>query len=60
MNNKIVITLEAKDILALQSILIDEDENEALEFLKNNILPKVPNKGTMPCDSSRLNPYLFK
>jgi hypothetical protein len=32
----------------------------ALEFLKTRVIPKIPTKGTAPCDSSRRNPYLRK
>ena len=57
---KVVITLEAEDLLELQRILVDEDEKAALEFLERRIGPKIPAKGTARCDSSRRNPYLWK
>ena len=56
--NKVVLTLEAEELLELQRVLIDDDEKGALEFLKTRIGPKIPSKGTASCDSSRKNPYL--
>ena len=41
-------------------MILDADEAAALTFLKMRIAPKIPTKGTAPCDSSRLNPYLRK
>ena len=41
-------------------VLMDEDEAGALAFLQERILPKLPEKGTAGCDSTRLNPYLHK
>ena len=58
--NKIVITLTEKDRIELSAVIVDEDNDGALEFLKTRIAPKIPQKGTAPCDSSRLNPYLSK
>lgn len=58
--HKVVITLEEDDLLDLQAILLDADEAAALEFLEERIVPKIPVKGTAACDSSRLNPYLWK
>ena len=57
---KVVITLEEEDLLDLQGVLIDDDEKAALDFIKTRIAPKIPCKGTAPCDSSRLNPFLMK
>ena len=56
--NKIVITLQAEDLLELQQVVIDDDQKAALEFLKTRIVSKIPTKGTALCDSSRHNPYL--
>ena len=56
--NKIVLTLEEEDLLVLKEILIDGDDKAAMEFLKERIAPKIPTRGTAPCDSSRCNPYL--
>ena len=55
---KIVITLEAEELLELWRVVIDSDQNGALVFLKTRIVPKIPTKGTALCDSSRNNPYL--
>ena len=57
--HKIAITLDGDDLLELQAVLIDEDASAALEFLQTRIAPRLPNKGTAPCDSTRLNPYLL-
>jgi len=56
---KLAITLDDEDLLALQEILVDEDPDAALAFLRQHLQPKIPTKGSMPCDSSRHNPYLF-
>ena len=56
--NQVIITLGESDLLALWQALVDEDACAALAFLKEHILPKIPAKGSAPCDSSRLNPYL--
>ena len=58
--NRIVVTLEAEDLIALQAILADQDESAALKFIESRIATKLPQKGTAPCDSTRLNPYLVK
>lgn len=57
---RLAVTLEAEDLLELQAILIDRDEAAALEFLETRVAAKIPEKGTAPCDSSRLNPYLLR
>jgi len=57
---KLVVTLEEEDLLALQEVLLDDDEKEALDFIKTRIAPQIPDKGTGHCDSSRCNPYLTK
>jgi len=56
---KVTITLDDKDLLVLQEVLIDGDPEAALLFLQEHLQPKIPVKGSMPCDSSRRNPYLF-
>jgi len=56
--NKIVITLEAEELLELQRVVIDTDQNGALDFLQTRIVPKIPTKGTALCDYSRNNQYL--
>ena len=58
--NKVVVTLTEEDLLELQAILLDEDKAGALEFLRTRVAAKIPEKGTAPCDSSRLNSYLLK
>jgi hypothetical protein len=57
---KLVITLEEQDLLDLQEILLDDDKEGALNFVKNRIASKIPGKGTGHCDSTRCNPYLMK
>ena len=60
MNPTVIIKLNAEDMIPLQSILIDEDPADALDFIKTRVLPQIPKKGTAACDSTRLNPYLWK
>ena len=57
--NSISITLDEKDMMALQEVVIDEDPAAALAFVREHICPKIPAKGTAPCDSTRLNPFLL-
>ena len=58
--SKLVVTLSEEDMIDLQSILIDGDAPGALRFLETRIAPRIPQKGTAPCDSTRLNPYLLR
>ena len=58
--NKLVVTLDESDLVELQAILMDGDAAAALQFLGTRIAPKIPQKGTAPCDSTRRNPYLLK
>ena len=58
--NKVTITLDEEDLLALQEVLIDEDPDGALDFIRRHLCPKMPTKGSMPCDSTRLNPFLLR
>ena len=58
--NRVVLTLEEEDLLDLQAVLLDGDETRAMEFLRTRIVPKIPTKGSAPCDSSRCNPYLLR
>jgi len=58
--NHVVITLKESDLLTLWEAVGDEDGAIALEFLKERIVPQIPQMGTAPCDSTRLNPYLRK
>jgi hypothetical protein len=57
--NKVSILLDEKALLELQQVLLDNDPEAALRFLKNYVAPRVPSKGTAACDSSRLNPFLL-
>lgn len=57
---KLVVTLSEEDLLELQTILMDEDEEAALQFLQTRLVSRIPQKGTAPCDSTRLNPYLLR
>ena len=59
MNARVVVTLEAEDLVRLHAVLLDNDEAGALEFLKDRVAARLPTKGTAPCDSTRLNPYLL-
>jgi hypothetical protein len=56
--NTISIVLEEEALLELQRVLLDDDAIGALEFLKEHVASRIPRKGTAPCDSSRLNPFL--
>ena len=58
--HKLVLTLSEEEVLELQAVLIDRDEVEALKFLQTRIAPKIPRKGSAPCDSTRCNPYLLR
>ena len=58
--NKLVITLDEKDLLEVQGILMDGDAKGALHFLETRIAANIPKKGSAPCDSTRKNPFLFK
>jgi hypothetical protein len=58
--NTISIHLDERALLDLQEVLLDEDPEVALRFVKEHIAPKVPKKGTAACDSSRLNPFIRK
>ena len=57
---KLVVTLEEQDLLDLQEVLVDDNEKAALDFIKTRLAPKIPDKGTARCDSSRRNPFLMK
>lgn len=47
MKKKIVISLDQKEQIELQQIIIDKDEKQALEFLKQVIKSKV-DKASVP------------
>ena len=57
---KIIMVFSEEEMIELQEILIDEDEKASLEFIRKRLQPKIPQKGTAMCDSSRKNPYLMK
>ena len=58
--SKVIVTLEEQDLVDLHAILLDEDAPQALDFLRDRIASRLPQRGTAPCDSSRRNPYLLK
>jgi len=58
--NEVLIALDEHALLELQEVLLDADQAGALEFLRKHIAPRIPRKGTAPCDSSRLNPFLLR
>ncbi len=58
--NKISIILDEQALIELHEVLLDESPDAALEFVKRHIAPRVPRKGTAPCDSSRLNPFILR
>ncbi|NQT24685.1 hypothetical protein HQ585_04970 [candidate division KSB1 bacterium] len=58
--SKVTMILSEEEMIELQEILIDDDEKASLDFLKTRIQPKIPQKGTSLCDSSRKNPFLLK
>jgi len=60
MKDRLTFTLEADAVLDLQAILLDNDEEAALSFVKEHIAAKIPVSGDSPCDSSKYNPYLIK
>ena len=58
--NTISIHLDERALLDLQEVLLDEDPDAALRFVKEHVAPRLPKKGTAPCDSTRLNPFIRK
>lgn len=50
---KTIIELEDQDLMRIESILMDQDEKEALIFLKEVIKPKLRGKGSCCIDSTR-------
>ncbi len=57
---KLVLTLADEALLALQQVLLDDDQEAALEFVREYIEPQIPTRGSSACDSSRRNPFLHK
>ena len=58
--NTISVHLDERALLALQEVLLDDDAEGALRFVKEHIAPRLPKQGTAPCDSTRLNPFIRK
>ena len=58
--NRITLMLDEAELLELQRVLIDDDAAGALRFLRQCLAPRIPRRGTAPCDSSRLNPFLLR
>jgi len=58
--SKVTVTFDEQDLLELHAVVIDDDPEGALAFLKRHVAPKIPTRGTAACDSSRRNPYLQK
>jgi len=58
--NKVTILLDETALLEVQQVLLDDDPDAALAFVRKRIAPRIPGKGTAACDSSRLNPYILK
>ncbi len=56
----LVLTLDEKDLITIQAILMDRDEAAALAFLEKRIAARLPQRGASPCDSTRINPYLMR
>ena len=58
--NAISVHLDEQALLALQQVLLDDDAEAALRFVKEHVAPKLPRKGSAACDSTRLNPFIRK
>ena len=58
--NAISVHLDEHALLALQQVLLDDDAEAALRFVKEHVAPKLPRKGSAACDSTRLNPFIRK
>lgn len=58
--NTVSVTLNEQALLELQEVLLDDDAEAALAFVKRHIAPCVPRSGSAPCDSTRLNPFILK
>lgn len=57
--NTVSITLDEQALMDLHEVLLDDSPEAALAFVKQHLAPKLPRRGTAPCDSSRLNPFLL-
>ena len=58
--NTISVHLDERALLDLHEVLLDDDAEAALHFVKKHIAPKLPKQGTAPCDSTRMNPFIRK
>ncbi len=58
--SKVVVTLEEKDLVELQAILLDRDEAGALRFLDSRIAARISQRPTALCDTTRHNPFLVR
>lgn len=58
--NALVVTLEERDLVELQAILIDRDAEAALKFIEERVAPKLPTAGASLCDPNRQNPYALR
>jgi hypothetical protein len=54
----VTIKLLETDLLELQRILLDEDTDAALEFLKIVIAQRLPKKDGWSCNSNNFNQYI--
>ena len=50
---KIVLDFSDKDIMRIEAILMDNDAEEALRFLKEAIKPKIRAKGSTNLDAGK-------
>ena len=48
-----VIAFSEVELMAIESILMDDDKNEALTFIKEVIKPKLRAKGSVALDPSK-------
>jgi len=58
LKQSVTIKLTESDLLELQRILLDEDAEAALEFLKCSVENKLPQKDSRVCNSYNKNQYL--
>jgi hypothetical protein len=51
--SKTVIELDDQEVMRIEAILMDEDQADALLFLKEVVKPKLRSKGSSSLDSSK-------
>ena len=51
--NKTVIELDDQEVMRVEAILMDEDQTDALLFLREVVKPKLRSKGSSSLDSSK-------